>query len=119
MFESTIALVLLVALVVLPFALRIRRDRRQEEALALQARLQAIANQRLGGESYLVVSVEPGPTGHRGRVLLSAPERWHWLIDEVWKDVLAATPATFDLVVRGEARERPRVPRPVPVARHA
>jgi hypothetical protein len=119
MLDGLIALVLMGSLVAVPLWFRVVRDRRKDEALKLQARLQSTANQRLGGESYLVVTVEPGLTGHRGRVVLSAPERWRGLVDEVWKDVRAATPAGYDLVVPGETDTRSSAPRPITVQRPA
>jgi hypothetical protein len=110
MVESVISFVLIASVVIVPFAWRMLVDRRREEALALQARLQRTANQRLGGESYLVVAVQPAIFGRGGRVLLAAPERWCSLVDQVWKDVRAATPPDYDLVVPSEAHERAVVP---------
>ena len=65
-----------------------------------------MADQRLGGESYLVLAVKPALTGPRGRVLLSAPGPWLSLVDEVWKDVRDAIPAGYDLVVPGDRGQR-------------
>jgi hypothetical protein len=119
MLGSLIALALIASVVVLPLVWSIRVDRRREEALKLQARLQRTADQRLGGESYLVVTVEPALAGQRGRVLLSAPESWRGLVDEVWKDVHAATPAGYDLVVPAVPGHRGRTLQPAPLGKLA
>lgn len=65
-------------------AWRAPQDKREEAALRVQAGLQFKANQRLGGESFLVVHVEPASRGGKGRVSLSTPDRWQWLVGEVW-----------------------------------
>lgn len=119
MFESLFALSFIASLVIVPLTWRVGHDRRKENALKLEARLQSIANQRLGGESYLSVMVEPGLPGHRGRVLLSTPERYRWLVDEVWRDVRPAVPAEYELVVPGEAPTRTTPPRALPIGRAA
>jgi hypothetical protein len=118
MLDSLVALALIASVVLLPLCWRVRIDRRKEEALTLQARLQAMADQRLGGESYLVIAVEPALMGARGRVLLSAPWPWRSLIDEVWKEVRDATPAGYDLVVPGDSG-RPVEPQRVLLERPA
>jgi hypothetical protein len=103
MLGDVFVLVLISLLVIGPLLLMERRDRRAEQALRLQARLQSKADQRLGGETFLVVSVEPALTGARGRVVLSAPARWGWLVQEAWNDIRRATPPGYDLVVAGAA----------------
>jgi hypothetical protein len=96
--------------VMVPLLLRNRRDRREAEALQLQAHLQSVANRRLGGETFLVVTVHPGLAGARGRVVLTAPPSWQWLIPDVWNAVRHAMPQEYELVVSGagagEARDR-------------
>jgi hypothetical protein len=112
MLDSMVAFVFIASVVVLPFAWRLRADRRKEEALELQAQLQRTADTRLGGESYLVVAVEPALIGQGGRVVLSAPARWRTLVDQVWREVRDATPAGYDLVVPGD-RSREVMPQRV------
>src|SRR5262245_54152286 len=119
MLESVFALSFIASLVVVPLAWRVGHDRRKENAQKLEARLQSIVNQRLGGESYLSVMVEPGLPGYRGRVLLSTPERYRWLVDEVWRDVRPAVPAEYELVVPGETPPRTAPPRAVVVGKAA
>ena len=102
MLGDLIALFSIGSLALAPLVWRARQDKREEAALQVQARLQFKANQRLGGESFLLVSVEPGRMGGKGRVRLSAPDRWQWLVGEVWNDVAAAIPPGYDLVVTAE-----------------
>ena len=101
MLGEIVVLALIASLVVVPLMWRNAMDRRQEEGLRLQASLQSKANRRLGGESLLVVAVHPPLAGQRGRVVLSAPESWTWLIGQVWSEILEATPEGYDLVVPG------------------
>ena len=108
MLGDAIAVTLISSLVLGPLLWRTRHDRRAEEALRLQAMLQSKANQRLGGETFLVVAVKPALVGVKGRVVLTAPERWQWLVQEVWNEIRRATPANYELVVSGAAeREQP------------
>ena len=108
MLNELIAMALISSLVVVPLFWRHRQDKRTEAALKLQARLQSRANQRLGGETFLVVTVEPAIAAGRGRVVLSAPARWSWLVDEVWAEMRDAVPAGYELVVPTERLAAPR-----------
>ena len=120
MLGDLIALVSIGALALAPIIWRARRDTRSDEALRVQATLQFTANQRLGGDSFLVVSVEPLPlAGGKGRVRLSAPDRWQWLVGEVWNDVVAALPPGYEIVMTAETVKRMGLVRPdmVPVPR--
>jgi hypothetical protein len=102
MLGDLIAVLCIGSLAVAPIVWRVRQDKRRDAALRVQAGLQFKANQRLGGESFLVVSVEPAPIGGKGRVRLSTPDRWQWLVGEVWNDVAAAMPPGYELVVTAE-----------------
>lgn len=119
MLGDLIALVSIGSLAMAPLIWRARRDKREEAALRVQAGLQFKANQRLGGESFLVVHVEPPGLGSKGRVSLSTPDRWQWLVGEVWNDVAAALPAGYELVVTAETVKgmRPVRPNMVPAQR--
>lgn len=120
MLGDLVALLAVGSLALVPLIWRARQDRREDAALGVQAALQFKANQRLGGESFLVVTVEPPPVlGGAARVRLSAPDRWQWLIGEVWNDVAAALPAGYELVVPGETARWLGLPRPamIPPAR--
>jgi hypothetical protein len=119
MLGDLIALISISSLAIAPLIWRARRDKREAAALRVQAGLQFKANQRLGGESFLVVHVEPAPLGGNGRVSLSTPDRWQWLVGEVWNDVAAAMPAGYELVVTAETVKGmgPVRPRMVPAQR--
>ena len=106
MLGDVVALLFIGTLALAPIVWRARRDKREDTALRVQAGLQFKANQRLGGESFLVVSVEPAPIGGKGRVRLSTPDRWQWLVGEVWNDVAAAMPPGYELVMTAEMVKR-------------
>jgi hypothetical protein len=119
MLGDLVALLAICGLALAPLVWRAQRDRQMDAALRVQAALQLKANQRLGGESFLVVTVEPPLTGGTARVRLSAPERWQWLIAEVWNDVASALPPGYELVVSGETARWLGVGRPtmIPTSR--
>ena len=119
MLGEILALVLIASLVVVPLVWRNLVDRRQDEALQLQAWLQARANHRLGGESLLSVTVHPPTLGERGRVVLTTPARWQWLVGHVWSEMLEGTPSGYDLVVPGQPDRWVTVGAPAPVRRGA
>ena len=115
MLGEIFALVLIASLVVVPLVWRNLVDRRQDEALQLQAWLQARANRRLGGESLLSVTVHPPTLGVRGRVVLSTPARWQWRVGRVWSEMLEGTPSGYDLVVPGQPDRWVTVGAPAPM----
>ena len=119
MLGDLMALLSIGSLAVAPLLWRARHERRADAALRVQAALQFKANQRLGGESFLVVTVEPPVLGGSARVRLTAPDRWQWLIAEVWNDVAGALPANHELVVPGETARWLGLARPpmVPASR--
>ena len=102
MLGDLIAVLGIGSLAAAPLVWRARQDKHEEAALGVQAVFQLKANQRLGGESFLVVSVEPASLGGKSRVRLSVPDRWQWLVGEVWNDVAAAIPPGYELVVTAE-----------------
>lgn len=102
MLGDLIALLSVGSLALAPLVWRLRHDQRHDVAVRVQAGLQFKANQRLGGESFLVVHVEPHPLSGKGRVTLSTPDCWQWLVGEVWSDVVEAIPAGYELVVTAE-----------------
>src|SRR2546425_12329741 len=79
MLETVVATSFVAALVVLPLAWRVWRDRAEERALALQADLRAAIFRALHGDSLLAVRVPPPMPWRTGRVLLSAPAGWGWV----------------------------------------
>ncbi|PYN15041.1 MAG: hypothetical protein DME05_13210 [Candidatus Rokuibacteriota bacterium] len=99
---AILPLILLVALVALPLAWRIRADRRRDRADLLSADIRSAINRRLRGESLLSVEVTPETLWRPGRVVL------------LWRDVVDRLPVGYDLVVRpGHAAE------PAPLRRAA
>jgi hypothetical protein len=107
MLETLGALGFVGALVVAPLAWREWRDRREAQGLRLQADVREAVNRRLEGESLVSVRVRPGALWRPGRVELSTPSGWEWLVEQVWLPVVARIPPDYELVVRPA---RPRVP---------
>lgn len=101
MLGDAIALVAVGLVMVGPIVWQVFRDRRDDKALQLQAQLQWKANQRLGGETFLVVTVQQPLAGKGGRVVLTVPAGWHWLVQEAWNEIRRATPPGYDIVVSG------------------
>ena len=111
---AILPLILLVALVALPLAWRIRADRRQDRADLLSADIRSAINRRLRGESLLSVEVTPETLWQPGRVVLRTPAGYETLAETVWRDVVDRLPVGYDLVVRpGHAAE------PAPLRRAA
>jgi hypothetical protein len=110
---DALGLLLIGALTVGPLLLREWHDRRRNLALAVRARAHRAVLQALGGESYLTVSADPPAPWRRGRVVLSAPAGFEWLIECSAGDVLAVLPADWELVVprRSEVQGAPGRPR--------
>jgi len=97
--------ILLVALVAIPLAWRIRADRRRDRADIVRADLRSAINRRLHGESLVTVDVVPKTLWHPGRVILSTPAGYDELAETVWRDVTERAPAGYDLLIRtGRAR---------------
>jgi hypothetical protein len=113
--ESIVAGVLIFALFLGPLVARVLIDRRAERAAVIAADLRAVARRRLGGESMLSIDVRPGAVWAPGRVVLSAPRGYEWLIEAVWPLAASRVPDGCELVVRGWARPTSRVA-PAPAA---
>lgn len=110
-----VGLLLVGGLVAIPLLLREWNDRRRGRALEVRARAHRAALLALGGESYLAVSAEPAAPWRRGRVVLSAPARFEWLVECAAADVLVVLPENWELVVprRGAVRDATARPRTV------
>jgi hypothetical protein len=76
-----------------------RQDRLRRRANHVRADISAAANRVLGGESVLSVHVEPRVAWRTGRVHLSAPGGYEFLIASVSGAVIARLPAHYELVV--------------------
>jgi hypothetical protein len=103
MLDFFVGLAIVGGAVVGPVAWMVVRDRLRERALALQAQIQAVVNQRLGGESLLAIEVRPRTPWRTGRVVLMAPSYWPSLLEDVWMPVLERLPAGYELVVSAPA----------------
>jgi len=110
MVEVVGALAFVGALVAAPLAWREWRDRREARGLRVRAEVQDVVNRRLEGESLVSVRVRPGAPWRPGRVELSTPSGWEWLVDEVWRPVLERVPPGYELVVQPGHRVEPSVP---------
>ena len=101
--------ILLIALVALPLAWRIRADRRRHRAEVLRGDIVSAVNRRLGGESLITVEVIPEALGRSGRIVLWAPAGYESLVETVWRDVVNRAPVGYELIVR-RGRAEPRDP---------
>lgn len=107
MLNTFLPILLLVALVAIPLAWRIRADRRRNNADVLRADLRSAINRRLHGESLLSVEVVPKTLWHPGRIVLRAPEGYEDLTQTVWRDVAKRMPFDYELVVQPGHTEEP------------
>jgi hypothetical protein len=107
MLNTFLPILLLVALVAIPLAWRIRADRLRNSADVLRADLRSAINRRLHGESLLSVEVVPKTLWHPGRIVLQAPEGYEELTQTVWRDVAKRMPFDYELVVRPGHAEEP------------
>jgi hypothetical protein len=80
-----------------------RRDRARERALTVRAEIQSAVNRALDGESLLAVQVEPASGFHPGRVVLSTPTGYEWLVHEAWNPVIEHAPKDYEVVLRHAA----------------
>ena len=100
MLAQLVAVVVVGGLVVAPLLWRRRQDRRAESAQAIRAATRSALSRALGGESLVAVDVEPPSLWHPGRVVLSAPADWTWLLEPAWTHLAQQVPADYELVVR-------------------
>jgi hypothetical protein len=100
MIELIVAPMLLVGVVAAVLGWRVLSDRLQDRALAVRADIQAAVDRSLDGESFLAVTVEPESTFHPGRVVLSTPTGYEWLVREAWTPVVERVPDGYELVIR-------------------
>jgi hypothetical protein len=110
MVEAIIGGALMGALVVAPLGWRVWQDRRTEQALAVRAVVHAALIRALGGESLVAVNVRPPAPGRLGRVELTVPSDWRFLLEPAWSAVMPHVPDDYELVVRPLAAEVGLVP---------
>ena len=100
MIQVLIAPALIVGLVFGLIAWRVARDHAEDRALTVRAEVQSAVNRALEGESLLAVQVEPASPFHPGRVVLSTPTGYEWLVHEAWSPVSAHAPKEYEVVLR-------------------
>jgi len=100
MIEALIAPMVLLALIVVPLAWLKHREHAADRALSVRAEIQSAVDHALDGESLLAVNVEPASTFHPGRVVLSTPTGYEWLVHEAWSPVIEHTPKEYDVILR-------------------
>jgi hypothetical protein len=109
MLSGLIALLLLLGLASGPLLWRVRQDRREARALAVRADASSALFRAFGGESYVAVHVQAPTLWRPGRVVLTAPSDWQWLLAPAWNAVVEQVPAAYELVVK------PAAPAPLPL----
>lgn len=108
MIDVFVATLLIGLLIVAPLGWRARRDRRHARELAIRADIQGTVDRALGGESFVTVQVESKSLRRRGRVVLSVPAFYEWLLDRAWRPVIERVPPGYELVVRSSRFEQPQ-----------
>jgi hypothetical protein len=117
---SVIVPIVLIGLVALgPIVWRVWHDRRVERALDVRADVAAAVRRALGGESLVSIQVNAPRALRSGRIILSVPGGWEWLIQEAWPRIVAHVPRNYDLVVRAGAPSPSPASRPADVLRRA
>src|SRR6058998_1856503 len=81
-----------------PLFWRIWLDRRGAEADAIGAEIRAAVNRRLRGESLLAVRVTPRSLWRPGRIVLSVPSGYEWLVEAAWPAVTRGVPPGYEVV---------------------
>lgn len=104
MLSVVLPILLLGALALGPMMWRVWRDRREERALQVRAAVEAAVRRALHGESLVAVEVKAPGALRGGRVILSVPAAWDWLIREAWTSVIEDVPHDYELVVRAGGR---------------
>ena len=116
--EAMIGVLLIGLLFLGPLGWRVWADRKHAQADAVAARIRAAVNRRLRGESFLSVRVTSRGLTRPGRIVLSTPGGYDWLVERVWSAVLPHVPPGYELVVKpgpprvtAEPEERARLAR--------
>jgi hypothetical protein len=103
MIQGFLVPALLLGLVFALLGWRVMRDRAVERALTVRAEVQNAVDRALDGESLLAVQVEPASAFHPGRVVLSTPTGYEWLVHEAWSPVISHAPKDYEVVLRHAA----------------
>ncbi len=96
---AIVAMLLMGTLFLGPVLWRIWLDRRQAEADVIGADIRAAVNRRLHGESFLAVKVTGRSLWRPGRIVLSVPSGYEWLVEAAWPAVARRLPAGYELVL--------------------
>ncbi|MGH7333850.1 MAG: hypothetical protein ACREKS_14140 [Candidatus Rokuibacteriota bacterium] len=104
MLSDVFAMLLVGALALGPVLWRLWRDRREAQALEVRAAVEAAMRRALHGESLVAVEVRAPTALRNGRVILSVPAAWDWLVREAWTSVIEHVPHDYELVVRASGR---------------
>jgi hypothetical protein len=107
MLSELFVMLIVGSLVLGPLLWRLHQDRRRERALAIRADLHATLFRALEGDSLVGVDVQSPTLWHPGRVVLSAPADWTWLLEPAWGSLAAHVPAGYELVVKPVAPVAP------------
>ncbi len=100
MLAELLATLVVGSLLLGPLFWRVHQDRRGERAQIIRAETNAALFRSLGGDSLVAVDVQLPSLWHPGRVVLSAPADWTWLLEPAWASVAAHVPAGYELVVK-------------------
>src|SRR5436190_24062580 len=103
MVQALIAPVLLATAVGVWLAWLKRRERAEDRALTVRAEIQSAVNRALEGESLLAVQVEPASSFHPGRVVLSTPMGYEWLVHGAWHPLIGQAAKEHEVVLRHAA----------------
>ena len=103
MLSQLVATLIVGSLVLGPLLWRVYQDHRTERAQVIRADTDLALRHALGGESLVAVSVDPPALSHPGRVVLSAPADWTWLLEPAWRSVAAQVPPGYEIVVKPAA----------------
>jgi hypothetical protein len=94
------AMLVVTALFLGPLGWRTWLDRRQARADGIGADIRAAVNRRLRGESVLSLQVAPSLLGRTGRIEVSVPSGYEWVIETAWPEVVGHAPAGYDVVLK-------------------
>ena len=107
MLAQLLAVVVVGGLILAPLLWGRRQDRRAAGGQAIAAWTRAALLRALGGESLVAVDVALPSLWRPGRVVLSAPADWTWLLEPAWARLAEHVPIGYELVVRPTAPPAP------------
>jgi len=102
---------LVLAVVTGPLVFALWLDRRREQADIVAAGARAAVRQRLEGDAFVTVDVTAPMAWAPGRVVLSAPAGYGWMVERSWAAVAQRVPADYELVVHAPlSPSKPKAP---------